>query len=291
MAQRSAAPWIPATVAALPAYAGTGGVLRLASDGELYEDLGGGPGWRRVRTAPGTGTGDMLKATYDNSGTAGIVDNSEALGGVAAAGYLQTAGGTLTGNLTVPNVLATILTASVELRVGAAAAGAVGFEHGSLTTATTPYIDLHSSGTGSDYDARFLASGGSATAGTGNLDLYTGVFRINGNRPWDAGNLTPGISTPVKLVTASYTVLLTDSVIFVDATGAAVTITLPSASSAVTAGYGQHVRIKKIDTSANAVTITAAGGQIDGAVNAVITGAYNAFEFSPIPGTGSWGGF
>lgn len=126
----------------------------------------------------------------------------------------------------------------------------------------------------------------------GDLSMTNGAtVRVNGNAVYHPGNLTPGATMPVRTVTANYTVLLSDAVIFVDATAGPVTITLPTAASAIVGGQGQRVRVKKIDVTANAVTITATGGQIDGAPSAVISTPYNAFEFSPIPSSTNWGGF
>jgi hypothetical protein len=60
-------------------------------------------------------------------------------------------------------------------------------ELGSGGTATTPYLDFHSSGTGNDYDARILASGGSSAVGQGALTIYakggaefTGAVQVDG---------------------------------------------------------------------------------------------------------------
>ncbi|MGU0160938.1 hypothetical protein ACVXHB_14745 [Escherichia coli] len=41
-----------------------------------------------------------------------------------------------------------------------------------MTHASPAFIDFHSSGTGSDFDSRILATGGSATAGSGSLRFY-----------------------------------------------------------------------------------------------------------------------
>ena len=118
-----------------------------------------------------------------------------------------------------------------------------------------------------------------------------GALTVAGNTAWHAGNLVPGATMPVRTVTANYTVVLSDGVIFVDASAGPVTITLPLASSAIVNGQGQRVRVKKIDTTANAVTISATGGLIDLAANAVISYSQNAFEFNPIPSSTNWGGF
>lgn len=62
--------------------------------------------------------------------------------------------------------------------------------------------------------------------------------------------------------TTTYTAVGSDAVLRADATGGAFTITLP----AVSAASGQRIQIKKIDSSANAVTISRAGADtIEGA--------------------------
>lgn len=75
---------------------------------------------------------------------------------------------------------------------------------------------------------------------------------------------------------SAYTILTTDrnKLILVDATGGAVTITLPAAA---TAEDGFSVTIKKIDSSTNAVTIDGdASETIDGATTYVISSQYES---------------
>lgn len=71
------------------------------------------------------------------------------------------------------------------------------------------------------------------------------------------------IATAVSVQTADYTVTASDSVVTGDATAAAFTITLPTAAGIT----GREYTFKKIDSSANAVTIAGYGGTetIDGA--------------------------
>ncbi|MEX5391186.1 pyocin knob domain-containing S74 family peptidase [Enterobacter cloacae] len=54
---------------------------------------------------------------------------------------------------------------------GASTSTGNGIEIGSLTTASLSYVDLHSSGTGNDYDVRLQVSGGSSTVGQGGLTI------------------------------------------------------------------------------------------------------------------------
>ena len=74
-----------------------------------------------------------------------------------------------------------------------------------------------------------------------------------------------------KSVTGNTTLDDNYSIILVDATSAAVTITLPSAASY----SGRVYYVKKIDSSVNAVTIDAVGSEtIDNQLTAVISSQY-----------------
>jgi hypothetical protein len=58
------------------------------------------------------------------------------------------------------------------LSVGESNSGNTGVEIGSLVAVSTSFIDFHSSGTGSDYDARISCSGGNASYGQGTMTVY-----------------------------------------------------------------------------------------------------------------------
>lgn len=73
--------------------------------------------------------------------------------------------------------------------------------------------------------------------------------------------------------TTSYTATLNDYLILVDATAGAVTITLPTSGTTPAAVQGHKYLIKKVDGSANAVTVSAAGNGIDYAGTYVIAGS------------------
>jgi len=81
---------------------------------------------------------------------------------------------------------------------------------------------------------------------------------------------------PYLSKTANYTVLTTDwantntLTITVDASAGAVTITLPAASTTA----GKIINIKKMDSSANTVTVNGGGTNIDGASTSVISMQY-----------------
>jgi hypothetical protein len=67
---------------------------------------------------------------------------------------------------------------------------------------------------------------------------------------------------PQRTITASTTALATDAMLFANAASGAITVTLPATPST-----NQIVEVKKIDSSANAVTLTPATGTLDGAAS------------------------
>jgi len=79
-----------------------------------------------------------------------------------------------------------------------------------------------------------------------------------------------------QAIEANYDILPTDDVLLVDATSGAVTLNLPSPLS-VAANNTPFV-VKKIDASANAVTI-ASGDNIDGAGTLALTTQYETYTF------------
>lgn len=84
--------------------------------------------------------------------------------------------------------------------------------------------------------------------------------------------LAGGIELETATVTAAYTIDATNkqTVVLGDATSAAFNVTLPAAAS------GRTVIVKKIDASANAVTVVPASGTIDGAANHALATQYDA---------------
>jgi hypothetical protein len=76
-----------------------------------------------------------------------------------------------------------------------------------------------------------------------------------------------------RLVTAAYTVIPTDNVISADATGAAFTVTLPTAVGLA----GNQFTIKRINTGSNNVTIATTSSQtIDGVTSFVLSAPYQS---------------
>jgi len=138
--------------------------------------------------------------------------------------------------------------------------------------------------------------GGGAAAGAAN-DIQTGdgagTFTVDtGVFVHDATNHVTGLSgVALKIVskTTNYTATLADHMIAVDATSGAVTITLPAASTAcVVSGQCLHLVVKKVDSSANAVTVQRSGADtIDGDTSAVLNSQWTAVSFVA-DGTSQW---
>jgi hypothetical protein len=86
-----------------------------------------------------------------------------------------------------------------------------------------------------------------------------------------------------RKITASTTLVLSDSIVLVDATAGAVTVTLPPALNAEDKRY----TIKKIDASGNAVTIDGNGAEtIDGSATKSLATQYKAYEI--VSQNGAW---
>jgi len=84
-----------------------------------------------------------------------------------------------------------------------------------------------------------------------------------------------GIKRQVTTTTNStYAVATTDHIVLADATSGAITVNLPAASTT-----GRELVVKKVDSSANAVTIDGNGAEtIDGATTQVISVQYDAVK-------------
>lgn len=127
-------------------------------------------------------------------------------------------------------------------------------------------------------DAAFVGSE-DLEAGNAAVSLLTeaGASWLFGSYMWSGG----GEAKRLHTVTTNTTLGKSHRTVLVDASANAVTITLPSAASAKktinSANASQEYIIKKIDSSANSVTIDAAGSEtIDGATTKVLTSRWQA---------------
>lgn len=95
---------------------------------------------------------------------------------------------------------------------------------------------------------------------------------INKINTWSAMNtFSKAVNYAYTSLSANTTLDTTHSVVDVDASGAAITITLPTAVGC----NGREYRIRKLDSSANAVTIDGAGAEtINGAATKLLSAQY-----------------
>lgn len=88
----------------------------------------------------------------------------------------------------------------------------------------------------------------------------------------------------IRTVAVSGPVLPTDNVIFVDATAAPVTLTLPLSSALA----GRQLTVKRISTNANAVAVARAGADvIDGATSQSLANPYSGVSLTS-DGVAAW---
>lgn len=171
-------------------------------------------------------------------GTAQLALNS--LAGAVTDKYYLRGGGT---NVTMAALAAGDLTGQVPVANGGTALS--GVAAGSVLAANTVNV----------------VSAVTSTSGT------TILKNVAGTVGWGAEGLWN-----VTAKTADYTASATDEIILVDATSAAVAITLPTVPVS-----GKEYTVKKTDASANTVTVTAAGtAKIDGAATSVISFRWTA---------------
>jgi hypothetical protein len=93
------------------------------------------------------------------------------------------------------------------------------------------------------------------------LDTWANVQKFTG----------PYLGSQATSTSAAYTILPTDGTVFVDASGGARSITLPTVQYA-----GHEVKVVKTDSSANAVTLV---GTISGVSNPTLAAQYNHTRF------------
>lgn len=117
-------------------------------------------------------------------------------------------------------------------------------------TGTTPLMIFDSRRTGAVANTRPLFSW--RTFGTEYMNMSpAGLLGVNTSTPTSRLHVGGSVAMPITTVTSTTTLDATHYKILVDATSGAVTINLPAASSCA----GRIYVIKKIDASANAVTI------------------------------------
>jgi len=107
--------------------------------------------------------------------------------------------------------------------------------------------------------------------GTTNYAIYTNAGRVRFGGEVQAAF---GIAMAIVAKAANYTATADEYAITVDASGAARTITIPNAATLV---VGKVFVIKKIDSSANNVTIAIATGTVDGVASISFNTQYQSY--------------
>lgn len=216
-----------------------------------------------VFTGGGTSTSDY----FNIIGATGVSGTGALLMGTSPTMTTPTLGAATATTINKVTITAPTTNATLTLVQGSSLITAGAFSNTITTTANTTVTfpttgTLYGTATGSITSANLLTSVSNET-GTGVL-----VF---GTSPTIA---TPNLTWAQSTKTAAYTAVLADYALFGDATTASFIITLPTASSA----SGKMYSFKKIDASANTVTIKGNGAElIDGTNTKVITTQYNGF--------------
>lgn len=135
----------------------------------------------------------------------------------------------------------------------------------------TPVFADRTSGTGLAAALGTITLTGLYTPANVSVNAPTGLKIIDGQQGY-----------PVKTVTSNYTVNVVDNTILVNAASGPITVTLISA-----AWTPNSYTVKKTDTSANAVTVAAQGGQtIDGVSTYTLGTPYQSVTVVPPGGNG-----
>jgi hypothetical protein len=218
--------------------AGGGGSSTLASDTDVSI---ASPSNNQVLTYNGSHWANEALPTADSS-TLGLIQLDGDLGNSAA----------------VPQVTATHLSAALPVNQGGTGSETQNF----VDLTTNQSIGGTKTFTSEVSTAALKVTGG--TLASGRILTSDG----NGNATWQI----PASSDQQTIVTktSSYTLTTSDEVVLANATSASLTLTLPTA-----VGNTNLYSLKKIDSSANTVTVATTGGQtIDGGSTGVIKVQY-----------------
>jgi len=157
---------------------------------------------------------------------------------------------------------------SVSVTAGAAFIGgdvAVGssFTIAGLANTTTNYLFLSNTGTGSSNTTGVLPAN----------SAYLGIAVTAGGVVTSVTPAPKGRAHAIATKTAAYQMSVFDYCILANGAGGGFTVGLPSAVGIA----GQELIVKKIDTTANVITVAAAGGQfIDNAASVAMSTPYTS---------------
>lgn len=199
------------------------------------------------------------------TGPASATDNTIPRYDGATGKLLQTSGVTVDDSNNISGVgtlacggITTTATMSIS-----PASGTVGLEIGDTNGAGTPYIDFHSGSSGTDYDARIIASGGTGSSGGGTLSITAGSFTWKGSSLLVASDIGSSVqaydATILKQAQAATGIEFASSELRMTANQRTATIfyVIDGGGSAITTGVKGDLRVPF------ACTITAAEAVAD----------------------------
>ena len=143
-----------------------------------------------IGTKGGTGPGGLPRVPWRNAIRIGRMNGGDPLGATSKIIVCDTAAATIDTAFDLPKCSSAILNSGdVSLRNAALvmSASGAGIELGSTSATNTPTIDFHSSGNVNDYDARIIASGGSASNGAGVITFTASVLQLSASTDVSVG--------------------------------------------------------------------------------------------------------
>jgi hypothetical protein len=186
--------------------------------------------------------------------------------------------------------LGLITEGGVSVGVGSIGAGTAGNQI-NLYVASANVASINS--TGFQTKSTGLVTWGSgSTIGSADTSLErgnAGIVRTGTGTASTAATLsTAGLRLGILTKTTNYTTTIADHTILADATSSNLVVTLIASASAFATPNGNEFTVKKIDSTANTVTVQVSGGaNIDGAATDVLTTQYQSHNYQA-DGTKYW---
>jgi hypothetical protein len=178
--------------------------------------------------------------------------------------------------------------------VGSAIKSTAGFWAGANAGFTSRTIDISQYNTHLNLSSGTMLLWESTSTITGAPDTGlerggAGIVRTTTGSSATAATLsTAGLRLGILTKTTNYTTTIADHTILADATSSNLVVTLIASASAYASPNGNEFTVKKIDSTANTVTVQVSGGaNIDGAATDVLTTQYQSHNYQA-DGTKYW---
>lgn len=161
---------------AVSMYANSGGTVFVYFDGSSYQQFGSNRSMDLNTVSPLLTTAQVQQAADLSEGLVSGQRLAEAISVHPPAPHAHTIAN-ITNLQTQLDTKAPIDNPVFTGTITSSTSGVI--ELGPVAAVSTPYIDFHSSGTGSDYDSRIIASGGSGTTGQGIINVVAAGLTLN----------------------------------------------------------------------------------------------------------------